>query len=120
MSDNNPTTLTRVPTEQEAAMIVAALADLGIEAHATGDITAGFRAGAPGYVQIQVRAVDLPQARQALLELTPSEARLVSLVEDGASTYSTWRTLCRAMVIIGLIALAAHFLFALLATFRQL
>ncbi len=119
MSDDSPTTLTTVPTEQEAAMIVAALAARGVEAHAAGDFTAGFRAEAPGYVQIQVKAVDLPQARQALLELTPREARQVSLVEDGTSTDSTWRTLCRAMVILGLIATVAYFLFALLATLRQ-
>jgi len=119
MSDNIPSTLTTVPTEHEAAMIVALLAALGIKAHTTGDFTAGFRAEAPGSVQVQVKAVDLPQARQALVELTQTEGRQESIDEEGTSSDSTWRILCRAFVIMSLIATAAYFLFALLATLRQ-
>ena len=100
-------------------MIVAALADLGIEAHATGDITAGFRAEAPGDVQIQVRAVDLPQARQALEELTQSDQRQEASDGVDASSNSNWRTLCRALVVIALIAIAGGLLFSLLSSFRQ-
>ena len=60
---NNPELLTSVVTDVEAVVIVGALAARGIQAHTTGGYTAGFRAEAPGYVQILVKNKDLDRAR---------------------------------------------------------
>lgn len=51
----------------EAGIIVAALEENGIRATATGATTAGFRAEAPGWVNVLVAEEDVPRA-EALLE----------------------------------------------------
>jgi Putative prokaryotic signal transducing protein len=61
-------TLTSTPNEPQAAMIVSALKDSGIDAVAEGGLTAGFRAETPGEVHIMVRQKDLDRARLALDE----------------------------------------------------
>jgi hypothetical protein len=61
--------LTSTPREMEAGMIVAALEQEGIRAAMTGAATAGFRAEAPGWVQVLVAEDDLPRARAVLEEL---------------------------------------------------
>ncbi len=66
---NNPEVLTSVRTDVEAAVIVSALAACGIQASTTGSYTAGFRAEAPGYVNVIVKCEDLDRARQALAEI---------------------------------------------------
>ncbi len=66
---HRPERLTRVNTEAEAAGIVTALTAHGIQATATGGFTAGFRAEAPGYVNVLVRHEDLEAARRILAEL---------------------------------------------------
>jgi hypothetical protein len=66
---NNPERLISVPTDVEAAAIVAALASHGVEASATGGFTAGFRAEAPGEVQVIVRHADLQRAREILAQI---------------------------------------------------
>jgi hypothetical protein len=66
---NNPEILTSVLTEVEAAAIVGALAALSIRASTTGGYTAGFRAEAPGRVNVIVRYKDLDRAKQALTEI---------------------------------------------------
>ncbi len=66
---NNPEVLTSVCTDVEAAAIVGALAALGIEASAIGGYTAGFRAEAPGRVNVIVKHADLGRARTALAEI---------------------------------------------------
>ncbi len=66
---NNPEVLTSVRTDVEAAAIVGALAARGIEASTTGGYTAGFRAEAPGYVNVIVKYEDLDRARHALVEI---------------------------------------------------
>lgn len=58
--------VTSVTSESEAAMIVTALAEQGIESIASGGYTAGFRAEAPGEVQVIVRQRDLQRAREVL------------------------------------------------------
>ena len=63
---NSPEVLISVETEMEAAMIVTFLAEQGLEASTTGDHTAGFRAEAPGLVNVIVRYSDLKQAQSAL------------------------------------------------------
>lgn len=61
---NNPEILTSVTSDIEAAAIVAALSAQGIEASTTGDFTAGFRAEAPGDINVIVRQQDLVRALQ--------------------------------------------------------
>ena len=63
---NTPVVAISVPNDIEAAAIVAALGRNGIEAMATGEFTAGFRAEAPGAVQVMVKQADLEQARSLL------------------------------------------------------
>lgn len=60
--------LTSTPGEPQAAMIIAALNDQGIEAVAEGGLTAGFRAEAVGEVKVMVWHNDLEHARQALAD----------------------------------------------------
>lgn len=67
---DEPVTVKTVPTDIEAAIIVAALADHGINARKVGDFTAGFRAEAPGSVAIVVKAVDEQRARDVLANIT--------------------------------------------------
>ena len=63
---NRPVILTTVPTEQEAALLAAALERHGIRTQRTGDLTSGLRAEAPGEVRILVRQSDLAKAQAAL------------------------------------------------------
>lgn len=63
---NQPVVLTTVPTDVQAALIVAALRERGIEAQSVGELTSGFRAEAPGDVKILVRQADLARAQAAL------------------------------------------------------
>jgi len=67
---NNPETLVSVPSDLEAAMIVSALAAHEVDATSSGEFTAGFRAEAPGEVEILVRHCDLERARDVLSEFT--------------------------------------------------
>ncbi len=64
--------LTSTPGEPQAAMIITALKDLGIEAIAEGGLTAGFRAETFGEVKVMVRHNDLDRARRALAEFRAS------------------------------------------------
>ncbi|MEM8947473.1 MAG: hypothetical protein AAGD11_20025 [Planctomycetota bacterium] len=75
--ENRPEPLVSVTTDLEAAMIVSALAAQNVDATTTGSFTAGFRAEAPGEVQVLVRKRDLPKAIELLEELrgTPDAAR---------------------------------------------
>ncbi len=65
---NNPQVLTRVPSDMEAAVIVAALTARGMKASTTGSYTAGFSAEAPGDVHVIVRHEALNRAKQVLAE----------------------------------------------------
>jgi hypothetical protein len=66
---HNPAILISARDDIEAAAIVAALASRGIDASTTGDFTAGFRAEAPGDVNVIVKQADLDRARNALAEI---------------------------------------------------
>lgn len=66
---NRPRRLTSVATEVEAASLITALNAEGIEAHAAGGHTAGFRAEAPGRVEIWVRSADYQRAQEALARI---------------------------------------------------
>ncbi|MDX9911792.1 MAG: DUF2007 domain-containing protein [Phycisphaerales bacterium] len=64
-----PVVLTTRPMEAQAAMVAAVLRDEGIPAELAGMYTAGFRAEAPGVVQVLVRQGDLERAKEILAEL---------------------------------------------------
>ena len=64
--DEDPVTLCVVGTEVEATMIADALTDRGVDARASGVMTGGFRAEAPGSVKILVHASELQKARAVL------------------------------------------------------
>lgn len=55
-----------VPNELEAGVVVAALEENGIPASMSGVYTAGFRAEAPGQVQVLVAEEDAERARQII------------------------------------------------------
>ena len=62
----SPKVVKSVPSEIEGAAIVATLADHGIKASTTGDFTSGFRAEAPGWVEVVVKAEDFERAEKIL------------------------------------------------------
>jgi len=63
---NDPVLLTSVPHELAAGIIVAALEQAGVKATMTGMYTSGFRAEAPGWVQVLVAEPDLARAQEIL------------------------------------------------------
>jgi hypothetical protein len=73
---SSPTALVSAANEIEAAGIVSALAAYDIEASVTGGFTSGFKAEAPGSVQIVVRQSDLDRARAALAEIRADEGKI--------------------------------------------
>lgn len=68
--------LISVPTEIEAASIVAALDQDNIRAIATGGLTAGFRAEAPGEVQVLVKRADAERAQHTLRDIRSDENQI--------------------------------------------
>ncbi|MBT4864944.1 MAG: hypothetical protein HON53_07500 [Planctomycetaceae bacterium] len=66
MTENHLDVLISVPSEVEAAAIVGMLSEEGIEAKATGGLTAGFKAEAPGEVNVLVAAADAERAKLVL------------------------------------------------------
>jgi Putative prokaryotic signal transducing protein len=66
--------LTSTPLELQAGIIVGALEENGIKATMAGQATAGFRAEAPGWVQVLVAEEDLEPAK-AVLEQLRRESR---------------------------------------------
>lgn len=73
---NDPVSLTTVANEVDAGAIITALAAYDIEANATGGFTAGFRAEAPGKVQVWVRRKDLKRAQDALREIGQTSQKI--------------------------------------------
>ena len=63
---NDLEVLTSVPSEVEAAAIVTVLSDRGIQATAAGGYTSGFKAEAPGTVNVLVKRTDVERARKAI------------------------------------------------------
>ena len=103
--------LTSVPTELEASLIVAALQDEGLDASMTGIYTAGFRAEAPGQVQVQVADSDLAHAKTVLEDMDRDRDSIdwsqVDVGEaedadspDGMSNFSFWRRIAQLMIAI--------------------
>jgi len=56
-------------TEVAASVLVNVLADAGIRAVAVGGFTAGFRAEAPGWVQVKTFQQDAQRAREIIAEI---------------------------------------------------
>jgi hypothetical protein len=79
MSADKLDVLISVPSEIEAAAIISVLSERGIEATATGGLTAGFKAEAPGAVNVLVANADAERAKLVLDEfrtepITPEQA----------------------------------------------
>ena len=103
--------LASVPTELEASLIVAALQDEGLDASMTGIYTAGFRAEAPGQVQVQVADSDLARAKSVMEDMTRDRDAIdwsqVDVGEaedadspDGLSSFAFWRRIAQVMIAI--------------------
>ncbi|HAI13611.1 MAG TPA: hypothetical protein DCM28_18035 [Phycisphaerales bacterium] len=64
----DPVVLVSLPSEPQAAILIAALEGEGIQAAMWGELTSGFRADAPGYVKVLVKPQDLEAAQAVLAE----------------------------------------------------
>ena len=73
---NNPEVLVSVPSDVEAVAIVTALAARGVAASTTGSYTGGFRAEAPGDINVIVRRADLDRAKQSLIQIQQDVAEI--------------------------------------------
>jgi hypothetical protein len=60
--------LTSTPDEPRAALVIAALADRGVEAVPEGGLACQFRTENFGEVKVMVRHEDLDRARESLAE----------------------------------------------------
>jgi pheromone shutdown protein TraB len=68
--------LASAPTEMEAGILAAALAENGITSRLTGQSVSGFRAEAPGWVQVLVAERDLSAAQEILLRVRRESAAI--------------------------------------------
>ncbi|TWU62929.1 MULTISPECIES: putative signal transducing protein [Crateriforma] len=76
MNDLNQERLVTVAersTEVAANILVSVLAENGIRAIATGGFTAGFRAEAPGWVQVKTLEDQADRARELIAEIEEVE-----------------------------------------------
>jgi hypothetical protein len=100
----------------EAGIIVAALEQEGIKATTAGEATAGFRAEAPGWVQVLVAEADLRRAQAILEDVRHNHSDEVdwSTVDvgeperdpepaTGIGSLKLWRQIATAVIIIYLI-----------------
>lgn len=62
-------TLVRMDDEASASIVVSALIESGVPAMMTGGAVAGFRAEAPGYVNVVISEKDIPAAQKILKSL---------------------------------------------------
>lgn len=80
MSDHPPNdklvTLAFFAGEIEATLIANELKNLGIAAEASGLLTAGFRAEAPGSVKVLVHEKDLPEAKRIMDDYVASKQEI--------------------------------------------
>ena len=72
---DRPELLESFSNDLQAANVVTALSAYGIKATTTGGYTAGFRAEAPGNVNVIVKHQDLERARQVLADLQEGRRR---------------------------------------------
>jgi len=71
-----PVTLISTPTELEAQVIAGALVNRGLPAKAVGGFTAGFKAEAPGEVQVLVPGERLEEAMRLLADIRQEQASI--------------------------------------------
>lgn len=102
------TKLTTVGTEQEAALIVAALEEEGIQADYAGDTTASFRIGIPGSIQINIKSGDFSKAQDVLRKIQQADS-LQEETED-IQEPSTWKFVCKLFVVVILVYICLVFL----------
>ncbi|WP_146390726.1 putative signal transducing protein [Allorhodopirellula solitaria] len=69
LNDANLVSVAERSSEIAASVIVNVLADEGIRATAVGGFTAGFRAEAPGWVQVKVLERDAARAKEIIAEI---------------------------------------------------
>jgi hypothetical protein len=103
--------LAELSTDMEASMIIAALEREGIEAFMKGQFTAGWRADAPSWPKVEVRESDYARAR-AILDSFEASCNTVS--EDD-SKISTWKFICKLLIVVILVYYALVFLSDILA-----
>ena len=74
LDDDTPLeTLAIFDGEINATLLADELKNQGVPAEASGTLTAGFRAEAPGAVKVLVRRSDLDRARQIMDDYTASQ-----------------------------------------------
>lgn len=71
LNDAHLVTVAERSSEIAAGVLVNVLADAGIRATAVGGFTAGFRAEAPGWVEVKVFQRDAERAREVIAEIKP-------------------------------------------------
>ncbi|MFG0288936.1 MAG: putative signal transducing protein [Rhodopirellula sp. JB044] len=69
LDDANLVTVAERANEISASVLVNILADEGIRAVSVGGFTAGFRAEAPGWVQVKVFEKDSERAKKIIAEV---------------------------------------------------
>ena len=82
-------TLVRTRDEMAASLFLGALKEAGIRAEVAGGFTAGFRAEAPGYVDVVVRKKNLAEAQTVLRSFQDNEPIEWSKVDVGEPTDET-------------------------------
>jgi hypothetical protein len=101
------TNLITVGTEQEAALIVAALEEHCIHAVYSSDTPSSWGIVVPGAIPVSVHAEDVPKAESLLKELQFVNRRTVG-AKVAQAHISTWLYLCKmlAVAILAVLALA--------------
>lgn len=74
--DDDAVVLVNASTEWEASFIAEALNERDIDAQASGGLTAGFRAEAPGFVRVIVPRDQLERARRELAAIREEAANI--------------------------------------------
>ena len=80
--DEDLVTVATCATEVEASILVNVLRDAGIKAVAVGGFTAGFRAEAPGWVQVKTLAEDAERSKVVISEIRPLTPAEMDQLED--------------------------------------
>lgn len=75
-NNEEPVVLADLNSEAEASMIIAALAEEGIDAFKAGGAVSDFKLGVAGHVQVLVRPEDLDRARDAFSHLRDDEGEI--------------------------------------------
>jgi hypothetical protein len=113
--------LTSARNELEAAIVVNALEDEGIKGVMSGVHTTGFRAEAPGWVEVLVTEEDMPRAQRVLNHVRPGEQDIdwstidvgepeepvVSDTTPQLASLRLWRRIVFVFVVIWIIWIAA-------------